>query len=161
MPELRQCRPVAAVLSRRGCEHDAYPCAFSGRRAQQGGRHEEREGPCPRRVSAQAQRGSLMIDIDRRAFIAYLGGAAAVAGKTPDARADALENYLAASLAAGASATAATVRAPTVAELEAQIPTRNYRRGVGNGMVNKDGGNVTLLPPLPARPTLTDFIRLR
>ncbi len=28
-------------------------------------------------------------------------------------------------------------------------------------MVNKDGGNVTLLLPLPAKPTLTDFIRLR
>jgi len=102
-----------------------------------------------------------MIDIDRRAFIACLGGAAVVAGMTPETKADALENFLAASLATGAAAASAAARAPTVAELEAQIPTRNYRRGVGNGMVNKDGGNVTLLPPLPARPTLTDFIRLR
>jgi hypothetical protein len=101
-----------------------------------------------------------MIDIDRRAFIAYLGGAAAVAGMTAEARADALETYLAASVATGAAVSTAT-RAPTVAELEAQIPTRNYRRGVGNGMVNKDGGNVALLPPLPAKPTLADFIRLR
>ncbi len=48
-----------------------------------------------------------------------------------------------------------------MAQLEAQIPTRSYRRGVGNGMVNKDGGNVALLPALPAKPTLADFIKLR
>jgi hypothetical protein len=100
-----------------------------------------------------------MLEIDRRAFFAYLGGAAAIAGMTPEARADALENYLAASITAVPAGGAA--RAPTVAELEAQIPTRSFRRGVGNGMVAKEGGNVTLLPPLPARPTLADFIRLR
>jgi hypothetical protein len=99
------------------------------------------------------------IQIDRRALIAFLGGSAAVAAMAPEARADALEHYLAASIT-GAAATG-TAPAPTVAQLEAQIPTRSYRRGVGNGMVNKDGGNVTLLPPLPARPTLTDFIKLR
>jgi hypothetical protein len=98
-------------------------------------------------------------DIDRRAFISFLGGTAAVAAMSPDARADALENYLAASITGAAAATASP--APTVAQLEAQIPTRNFRRGVGNGFVNKDGGNVTLLPPLPAKPTLVDFIRLR
>jgi hypothetical protein len=103
-----------------------------------------------------------MIQIDRRAFIASLGGATAVAAMSADARADALENHLSASLSAmAATATATASRAPTVAELEAQIPTRNYRRGVGNGLVNKDGGNVTLLAPLPAKPTLVDFIKLR
>lgn len=102
-----------------------------------------------------------MMDIDRRAFIAWLGGAAAVAAMNQEARADALEHYLAANISAAAATGAASARPPTVAELEAQIPTRGYRRGVGNGMVNKDGGNVTLLPPLPARPTLADFIRLR
>jgi hypothetical protein len=103
-----------------------------------------------------------MIRIDRRAFIASLGGATAVAAMSADARADALENHLSASLSAmAATATTAASRAPTVAELEAQITTRNFRRGVGNGLVNKDGGNVTLLAPLPAKPTLVDFIRLR
>jgi hypothetical protein len=102
-----------------------------------------------------------MIHVDRRAFIASLGGATAVAAMSMEARADALENYLSASLSTVAAATATLQRAPTVAELEAQIPTRNYRRGVGNGLVNKDGGNVSLLPPLPEKPTLVDFIRLR
>jgi hypothetical protein len=106
-----------------------------------------------------------MVHVDRRAFIAWLGGSAAVATMSADARADALEHYLAANLAApggGASGGGASPsRPPTVAELEAQIPTRNYRRGVGNGMVAKEGGNVTLLAPLPARPTLSDFIKLR
>jgi hypothetical protein len=102
-----------------------------------------------------------MIHIDRRAFLASLGGAAAVAGMSAEARADALENYLSASISMTAAAAATNQRAPTVAELEAQIPTRNYRRGVGNGLVNKDGGNVALLAPLPPKPTLTDFIRLR
>jgi hypothetical protein len=102
-----------------------------------------------------------MIAIDRRAFIASLGGATAVAAMSADARADALEGYLSASISAAAAAAATVQRPPTVAELEAQIPSRNYRRGVGNGMVNKDGGNVAVLPPLPARPTLVDFIKLR
>ena len=44
-----------------------------------------------------------MIDIDRRAFFAYLGGAAAVAGMSAEARADALENFLAATTAAAFS----------------------------------------------------------
>jgi len=102
-----------------------------------------------------------MIHIDRRAFIASLGGATAVAAMSAEARADALENYLSVSISTAAAAAATVQRAPTVAELEAQIPTRNYRRGVGNGLVNKDGGNVALLPPLPEKPTLADFIRLR
>jgi len=105
-----------------------------------------------------------MLNIDRRHFIASLGGAAAVAGMSADAKADALEHYLSANLAAGAAGAAAVAgaaRPPTVAELEAQIPTRSFRRGVGNGLVAKEGGNVTLLAPLPAKPTLADFIRLR
>src|SRR5688572_8487043 len=80
-----------------------------------------------------------MIVIDRRAFFAFLGGAAVVARMTPEARADGLESFLAANIGA-AAASAVASRPPTVAELEAQVPTRSFRRGVGNGMVNKDGG---------------------
>ncbi len=101
-----------------------------------------------------------MISIDRRTFIASLGGACRrgrhdagcqgrCAGELPGCK----RRWRSCELPQRA--------APPVAQLEAQIPTRNYRRGVGNGMVNKDGGNVTLLPPLPAKPTLADFIRLR
>ena len=83
-----------------------------------------------------------MQNIDRRAFIAFLGGTAAAAGMTADARADALEHYLAANLAepgAGAGG-GGQARAPTTAQVDAQIPTRNYRRGVGNALVAKEGG---------------------
>jgi hypothetical protein len=102
-----------------------------------------------------------MLKVNRRHFIASLGGSAVVAGMTADAKADALENYLAANLAAPAGGGGGSARAPTVAELEAQVDTRSFRRGVGNGMVAKEGGNVTRLAPLPPKPTLTDFIRLR
>ena len=44
---------------------------------------------------------------------------------------------------------------PTVAELEAQIETRNYRRGAGNLFVNSRG-NVKKLEPMPKKPTLQD-----
>lgn len=102
-----------------------------------------------------------MLKVNRRHFIASLGGSAVVARMTAEAKADALENYLAANLAAPSGSGGGSTRAPTVAELEAQVATRSYRRGVGNGMVAKEGGNVTRLAPLPPRPTLTDFIRLR
>ncbi|HEY8508254.1 MAG TPA: hypothetical protein VIL32_07860 [Steroidobacteraceae bacterium] len=98
-----------------------------------------------------------MLKIDRRDFFAFVGGSAAVAAMSQEARADALEDYLAANVAG--SATSAR-RPPTVAELTAQIPTRNYRRGAGKLFVAEQG-NVSLLEPLPERPTLVDFIRLR
>jgi hypothetical protein len=111
-----------------------------------------------------------MSRIDRRDFITYLGGAAAVAGMTAEAKADAIENYLAASISPGvagaaaaataASAATAPKRPPTVAELEAQIPTRGYRRGAGK-LFAAEQGNVPLLAPLPAKATLEDFIRHR
>lgn len=105
-----------------------------------------------------------MHNIDRRAFIAFLGGATAASHLSAEARADAIESYLTARMAAPAAtfgSGGSNVRPPTVAEIEAQIGTRNYRRGVGNALVTKEGGNVTLLAPMPANPTLADFIRLR
>jgi hypothetical protein len=45
---------------------------------------------------------------------------------------------------------------PTVAQLDAQVTTRPYRRGTGGVFINTKG-NVTHLKPLPAKPTLTDF----
>lgn len=102
-----------------------------------------------------------MPNIDRRNLIAFLGGTAAVAGMSAEARAEGIESYLAASITPTAAAAGATPkRPPTVAELEAQIPTRPYRRGAGK-LFAAEQGNVALLAPLPAKPTLTDFIRLR
>jgi hypothetical protein len=105
------------------------------------------------------------MDIDRRTFLASLGGAATVALMTDEAKAEALERYLMAQ-SAGSSAPAgppppsAGQAFPTVAEIEAQIDTRPTRKGVGN-LFASAGGNVKRLPPLPERPTLLDYYRLR
>ena len=107
-----------------------------------------------------------MIQIDRRKFIASLGGAAAVSLMTHEARADALEHYLEERLyaqdegsAAGGSG-AATF--PTAEEVHAAIPTRHYRRGVGGLFVaTQPGKNVDFLPDMPAKPTLPDFFANR
>jgi hypothetical protein len=108
-------------------------------------------------------------EIDRRAFIATLGGAAAVGLMDHEARADALEDYsihkldeaVAQAQGRGQNAGAAQ-KFPTVAELNEQIEKRAYRRGVGNLFTaGGRGGNVRRLEPMPAKPTLLDFFRLR
>ena len=114
-----------------------------------------------------------MLPIDRRSFLAGLGGAAAVELMSQDTRADALEQNMLAQLnkdAAGNNASArlptgaGTVpdKLPTVAELDAQITTRNYRRGVGRLLWNRDvDAKVVRLPPMPKAPTVADFFALR
>lgn len=103
-----------------------------------------------------------MIEIDRRHFIASLGGAAAVAALSHEARADAIEDYLNGRIElAQADILNATGPFPTVAEVHAEITTRNYRRGVGMQMFNTDGSKVSHLPPMPNAPTLADFFELR
>ena len=101
-----------------------------------------------------------MVSIDRRNFIAFLGGSAAVASMSAEAKADALEDYLTANIAEGSAGGGSAPRPPTVAELTAQIPTRTYRRGAGR-LFAAEQGNVPMLTPLPEKPTLADFIRLR
>ncbi len=115
----------------------------------------------PRVCAMTGHQENVMPPIDRRHFIAFLGGSTAVAALSAEAKADAIEHYLAANVT-GAAAPAATGprRAPTVAELEAQIPTRTYRRGAGK-LFAAEQGNVALLAPMPAKATLADFIRLR
>ena len=100
------------------------------------------------------------MDIDRRAFIASLGGTAAVSLMGSEAKADALEHWMEDQLDEQAAVQGAPEKFPTVAELEAQIETRNYRRGTGNVFVNTRG-NVKKLAPMPKNPTLQDFFRLR
>jgi len=116
-----------------------------------------------------------MLELDRRAFIAGLGGTAAVGLMSHEARADALEEALLAQLDAGQRAsnprasaaappTAATndVDFPTAAQIEAQITTRPYRRGAGGLFYNNGpSGKVERLAALPAAPTLLDFFALR
>jgi hypothetical protein len=106
------------------------------------------------------------MEIDRRAFIASLGGAAAVAGMDHEAKADALEHYMEDLLDQGVAAqspggpTGQPEKFPTVAEIEAQIETRPFRRGAGS-VFTSNRGNVKKLEPMPSRPTLHDFFELR
>jgi hypothetical protein len=108
---------------------------------------------------------SAFSELDRRTFFTSLGGAAAVAAMTSEAKADALEDFLMQQLndnvagGRGGSGSAAK-KFPTMAEVEAQIETRPTRRGVGNLFVS-NSGNVKKLPPMPAKPTLVDFFNLR
>ena len=103
------------------------------------------------------------MEIDRRAFFASLGGVAAVSAMDSEAKADALESYLSDQLDDAVSAppkgTGVKKEYPTVAELDAQISTRSYRRGVGNLFAG--GHNVKKLEPMPANATLQDYFRLR
>jgi len=100
------------------------------------------------------------MEIDRRVFIASLGGAAAVGQMDCEARADALEHYMEEQLDAKAGAQDQPKKFPTAAEIDAQIETRTYRRGVGS-LFASARGNVKRLDPMPAAPTLLDFFERR
>ncbi len=104
-------------------------------------------------------------DIDRGAFIASLGGHDAVGLMNDEARADALEDYsihaldeAVAQTQGGASAEVPETY-PTAAEVAARDEGRPYRRGVGNLFAGP--GPTRRLEPMPAKPTLQDFFRLR
>jgi hypothetical protein len=99
------------------------------------------------------------MEIDRNVFVAGLGGAAAVAGMSDEAKADALEHHMMHQLNAANQGHQA-IEYPTAAEVEAEIETRPTRRGAGNLFVSH-AGNVKKLPPMPERPTLVDFYKLR
>src|SRR5689334_19424007 len=99
------------------------------------------------------------MEVDRRAFIASLGGPAAIALMDHEAKAEALEHYMEEKLDAMIAGQQPQTF-PTSAEIEAQIETRPYRRGAGDVFTNR-GNNVKKLEPMPAKPTLQDFFRLR
>src|SRR4029453_16138668 len=97
------------------------------------------------------------MEIDRRVFIASLGGTTAVSLLGDEAKADALEEYMSARLneAVNSQSAAATPQFPSAAELEAQIETRPTRRGVGNLFAARSG-NVKRLDKMPSNPRLVD-----
>ena len=101
------------------------------------------------------------MEVDRRAFIAGLGGAATVALMSDEARADALEEHMMHELDQAVAQTAGAQTFPSVAELEAQIETRASRRGVGSLFLGTGGANVKRLPKMPEKPTLVDFFQWR
>ena len=92
------------------------------------------------------------MDIDRRAFIASLGGTTAVSLLSDEAKADALEEYMSARLneAAAAQAAPAPAQFPSMAEIEAQIETRPTRRGVGSELISA-GTPAIAAVSMPAR----------
>ena len=109
----------------------------------------------------------MLLEIDRRAFIASLGGAAVVSRMSHEARADALEDYSIRTLddavasAQGGQNAQAPEHFPTVAEIEAKIDGSASRRGVGNLFLGTRDRAITRLEPMPKRPTLADFFNLR
>jgi hypothetical protein len=102
-----------------------------------------------------------------------MGGSEAVASMDSEARAEGLEGFLSHELdATMAARMGAPSKALTVAEMEQQIETRSFRRGVGSlfsvGAENPFGNRLPGEPstvrrmiPLPAQPTLADFFALR
>src|SRR5215468_5835894 len=111
------------------------------------------------------------MEINRDEVIASLGGEAAVKQMDHETRADALEEYLAARLESVMAARQNAPKYPTVAELATAVDKRGYRRGVGrlflhehsNKYPTPDERNKTVprLPPMPEKPTLVDFFKLR
>jgi hypothetical protein len=102
------------------------------------------------------------MEIDRRAFIASIGGAAAVAAMDSEAKADALEHYMEEQLDGQVAAAqgGGQEKFPTVAEIEERIEKSNVRRGAGS-LFASNRGNVKKLEKLPKNPTLQDFFKLR
>src|ERR1700683_917307 len=104
--------------------------------------------------------------IDRKTFLDSVGGPEAVDRMDSEGRADALEEHMMSQLNVSIAKKQGidlreASRVPTAAEIEEQIETRPYRMGVGFLFVPRNGGNVKRLPPMPAKPTLADFFRLR
>jgi len=112
------------------------------------------------------------MEIDKTTFIASLSGPAAVDSMNPEAKADAIEDFMMKRLNEQKFSLAlkglnepgvaldASGKYPTMAQVEAQIETRSYRRGVGNLFLSHTG-NVERLPAMPAQPTLADYFKRR
>ena len=104
------------------------------------------------------------MEVDRRAFIASLGGTAAVSLMDHEAKAEALEHWMEERLDEDVAAQQGGTQQkfPSVAEIDAQLESRKFRRGVGNLFVPSRGGDtIKKLPPMPKNPTLKDFFELR
>jgi hypothetical protein len=110
------------------------------------------------------------MDINREEVIQRLGGAPVVERMSHEARADALEDIMKERLEAAVAARQ-KIKGPTVAEHENRVDTRGYRRGVGKLFIHERSSKkpnddttvctVPRLPPMPQKPTLTDFFAYR
>lgn len=99
-----------------------------------------------------------MMEVDKRLFLEHLGGAEEAKKLDPEARADAMEDFLANALKTIGVAPGA--RYPTVAEAEQRIETKPFRQGTGFLFVNPRG-NMRKLAAMPEKPTLADFFERR
>jgi hypothetical protein len=100
------------------------------------------------------------MEIDRRAFIASLGGAAIVEAMSSEARAEALEHYMSDLLDKSAAARAGG----SGEQVLPAPPEATVRRGAGRLFVPEgppDNRRMPVLAPMPEKPTLVDFFRLR
>src|SRR5262249_28769352 len=91
------------------------------------------------------------MQVDRRTLLATLGATAAVETIPFETLADTLEHHLSDQLDQTAGAQ------------QAAAEERTVRRGVGSLFVMQEGGASSLkkLEPMPSKPTLLDFFRLR
>lgn len=113
------------------------------------------------------------MELEREKIVAALGGTRSIDAMDAEAKAEALEGYLSHQLDNSFFVRLGAPEMPmTVAELAAQIDQRPLRRGIGtlfaSGGTNPFGNrlpqepaNVPRLAPMPGRPTLLDFFRLR
>jgi hypothetical protein len=107
------------------------------------------------------------MEIDRRAFIASLGGSAAVALMTSEEKADALEHYMEErldELVLSQQQGSNPPTYPTMAEIAAADAKRmGVRRGAGNifNATGRDGQPRGPLPAMSDRPTLLEFFEKR
>ena len=91
---------------------------------------------------------------------AVIGEALTRSGMDAEAKADAMEEFLQSEL--DDILFSKDPHYPTVAEIQARIPMRPYRMGVGNLFVgSRPGTKVRTLPPLPEKPMLADFFERR
>jgi len=100
------------------------------------------------------------MDIDRRAFIASLGGLAMVEAMDPETKAEALEHYMVEKLEAEATSGLTLIEEQVVpASADATV-----RRGVGSLFAPQgpaDNRKMPLLAPMSAKPTLLEFYEKR
>jgi hypothetical protein len=99
------------------------------------------------------------MEIDRRAFIASLGGAAVVDAMCPEAKAEALEHHLSDLLDESLG-----FKPHHEEQVVAAPPEATVRRGAGSLFTPQgpqDARKMPALEPMPDKPTLVDFFNLR
>src|ERR1700743_2848929 len=105
-----------------------------------------------------------VMQVEKGLFLESLGGEEAARKLDPEAKADAIEDFLANQLKAAGAPVGDSANGdkhyPTAAQVEERIETRPYRMGAGFLFVSHNG-NVKKLPRMPAKPPLVDYFDLR